>query len=190
MFLRPTIASKLYFKKDPRNYTMKAIQPIIIATLITLTGCATGKNYSQHEMISESTERVFTYDYSIPKSDKNTLWKRARDYFAATYGDSRAVFRIQDESDGILIGKGIHTWIFADVLLCSNEYHVRFAAKNEKARLQFELIQDVPALSKCLGYPLPSKVAYQDMVKIFSETSSNLEKALTGEEQPNDFKNF
>ncbi len=161
----------------------------IVATII-LSGCTPSMHSSHYEMISESTERVFTYDYAFPGKDKNSLWTKARDYFAETYGDSRAVFRVQDQDDGTLIGKGIHTWVYAQTISCSSEYHVRFAAKNDKARLQFELIHGAPVLSKCSGYPLPTKLAYQDLTRVFELTSSGLEKALLSEDNPSNFKDF
>ncbi|ONF99865.1 hypothetical protein BWQ95_23825 [Aeromonas hydrophila] len=51
-----------------------------------------------------------TYDYNIPNTNKDVLFKRARNHFATVYGDSRSVIRVQDEAEGLIIGKGAIDW--------------------------------------------------------------------------------
>ena len=145
---------------------------LLLASFI-LYGCAGG-------MVSQNVQREFTYDYAINGKTKIELWKNARNYFAESYGDSRAVFRIMDEQDGTIIGKGLIGWKLIATERCHTEYHVRFAAKDNKARLQFELIEGAPPLSKCFGWPRPSENGYEEIVMQFNATSKELKNALMG----------
>jgi len=137
---------------------------------------------------SKNVQREFTYDYVINGKSKSELWKNARNYFAEAYGDSRAVFRIMDEQDGTIIGKGTVSWKLFDS--CYTDYHVRFAAKDNKARLQFELIEGVPPLSPCTGWAWPTQSGYDEIVAKFNATSKELENALMGKGSSSKLKNF
>ena len=124
-------------------------------------------------------DSMFTYDYSVPGRTQTEIWKSARDYFAGTFGDSRAVWRVMDEMDGTLIGQGIAGW---DLLghYCLSNYHIRFAAKDNKARLQFEIIDGVPAGSPCVAWPWPSQNGYDSMAADFIKTSKAVHEVLSG----------
>tara|TARA_B110000879_G_scaffold66666_1_gene93390 strand:- start:468 stop:974 length:507 start_codon:yes stop_codon:yes gene_type:complete len=166
----------------------KRIAIFVISILVS--ACATQMPI---EPLPADAKTEFTYDYSIPDTEKATLWKRARDHFAGAYGDSRSVFRVMDESEGTIIGKGVSFWAFGNppyTVPCLTEYHIRFAAKDNKARLQISLINEVPASSRCTGWPLPTKIAYQEIVSSFVDHSNSLETALNGGGDVNDFKNF
>lgn len=140
-------------------------------------------------MASKNVQREFTYDYAIQGKTQADLWKNARNYFAESYGDSRAVFRIMDEQDGTIIGKGLATWMLA-TNTCYTEYHIRFAAKDDKARLQFELIEGVPPLTQCKGWPWPSESGYENIVTQFNATSKELKNALMGKGSSSKLKDF
>ena len=121
--------------------------------------------------LSDTAERNFTYDYEIQNTTKSALWERARDYFAGAYGDSRSVFRVMDEEEGSIIGKGSATWPISSSLSqvsCSTDYHIRFIAKDNKARLHMELIEGVPVGSECSGWPLPSQEGYEKIIQSFN----------------------
>lgn len=120
----------------------------------------------------------------------NKLWRNARDYFAGVYGDSRSVFRVMDENDGTLIGRGLAPWKIPGGSECSTEYHIRFAAKDNKARVQFELIEGVPPTSPCSGWPLPSQDGYDSIKRSFAMTAKEVEGALKGGGGKNKFKDF
>jgi hypothetical protein len=94
--------------------------------------------------VSKDAQREFTYDYKIEGQSKDELWQRAKFFFVDSYGDSRAVFRDLDKEEGVIIGRGSTTWSLLGER-CSSDYHVRFAAKDYKARLQLEIIDGVPA---------------------------------------------
>ncbi len=65
------------------------------------------------QQTSRGAQKEFTSDFVVPGKSQNDLWKSARDYFAEIYGDSRSVFRVQDEKDGTLIGRGLAPWVIA-----------------------------------------------------------------------------
>lgn len=167
---------------------VKIFQTLLLCVLIS--GCVT---YAQTEALPSGAKTEFTYDYDVPVTDKVELWKRARDYFAGVYGDSRSVFRVMDQDDGTIIGKGSASWLIGNppyTVACSTDYHIRFAAKDNKARLQLSIINGVPVASSCTGWPLPTKVGYQEIVASFSSLSNALESALNGGGASNDFKDF
>lgn len=158
---------------------MKKLLVMIIAPFF-LSGCA-GMMPAEKDV-----KKTFTYDYQVESVNQEDLWVRARDYFAETYGDSRSVLRVQDREEATLIGRGAATWYLA-TNRCSTEYHVRFQSKDEKARLQLELIEGVPSYSSCSGWPWPSKDGYQTIVTDFDALSAGLEKALNETSSFSDF---
>ncbi len=149
----------------------------ISIVLALLTGCA--------GMASRDVQREFTYDFLLPGKSQNILWQNARDYFAGVYGDSRVVFRVADEKDGVLIGRGFAPWGLVGNI-CTTEYHIRFVAKDGKARLQYELIEGLLGKGSCPGWPWPSEEGYKEITKSFTDSSKSLEYALKG----NSFKDF
>jgi len=158
---------------------------ILVSSVIVLmlTAC-TGLMPVRDDVKSE-----FTFDYQIPGKTKDELWKSARDFFAGTYGDSRSVFRVMDQVDGTIIGKGTASWALLGNE-CITDYHVRFAAKDAKARLQFEIIRGVPPLSKCQGWPWPTEDGYNEIVNSCMLVSIGLEASLRGEGNSNKLKDF
>jgi Domain of unknown function (DUF4468) with TBP-like fold len=149
----------------------------VLVILVFLVGCV--------GMASHNVQKEFTYDFLLPGKSKNVLWQNARDYFAGAYGDSRVVFRVADEKDGTLIGRGLAPWMLI-ANNCTVEYHIRFAAKDGKARLQYELIEGVLGQGPCPGWPWPSEEGYKEITQSFSETAKNLEHELKGD----NFKDF
>ena len=145
-----------------------------------LSGCA-GMMPAEKDV-----QKTFTYDYQIESVNQEDLWVRARDYFAETYGDSRSVLRVQDREEATLLGRGAATWYYAGNR-CSTEYHVRFQSRDERARLQLELIEGVPSYSSCSGWPWPSEGGYQTIVTDFENLSAGLEKALNEGSSFSDF---
>lgn len=155
---------------------------LISFSLAILSGCATNPNSPDYP-ISQSDIKEQTFTYHDLKGNQSALWKKARSYIATAYGDSKAVLRVEDEADGTLIGKGIIKWKMITSSLspyCYSEYNIRFVAKDNKARLQLELISGVPTVSECVGWPLPSKYGYEQILTEFSSMSSQLETNLRG----------
>lgn len=166
------------------------LSALVCMSTFFIIGCATG---TPIEIMPPNAQTEFTYEYEIPNTDQVTLWKRARDYFAGAYGDSRSVFRVMDESDGTIIGKGLISWNIGSYgyqIPCSTEYHIRFATINNKARLQFGIINGVPSASNCKGWPLPTKHAYQEIITTFIEQQKSLEIVLNGGGVTNNLKKF
>jgi len=158
------------------NYLMLLIATIVLSA----SGCVT--------QVDRDVQREFTYDFRIPGKSQNDLWRNARDYFAETYGDSRSVFRVMDEKDGTLIGRGVATWTLTGLEACYINYHIRFASKNEKARLQFELIEG--ALMPCKGWSWPTQDGYAQIINSFNRTAKDLESSLKGDNLNNKLKDF
>ncbi len=171
---------------------LKICAPAILAVL--LNGCAVGPELTP---IASSDIKPVTYDYSIPNASKDVLFKRARDHFATVYGDSRSVVRVEDASEGLIIGKGAVDWhltnagsLLQPTIPCAAEYNIRFVAKDAKARLQMELIPGAPTFSQCSGWPLPTVTAYQGVLASFDGISKGVDKALNGFGAENTFKDF
>lgn len=173
----------------------RAIILSLTALTVIVSGCIAPMDFKVPDALPANAQTKFTYDYQIPDTPKKVLWKRARDYFAGAYGDSRSVFRVMDEIDGTIIGKGSSSWLFGEATspyssTCYSDYHIRFAAKDNKARLQLEIINSAPAISPCKGWPLPSKQGYEVMKQSFNANSQALKNALEGKGASSDLKSF
>ena len=169
------------------NFFFKIL--LVISALI-VTGCAVSSKTNKSKEPMQST---FTYNYEVKEKIKPDLWRSARDYFASAYGDSRSVFRVMDKKDGTIIGQGTLAWS-RQVLLahynCSINYHIRFIAKDNKARLQFELIDNPSSESSCDGYSLPIAKGHEKIKKEFSSIDNQLKLALQNKDAMSDFKSF
>ena len=176
------VKKKRYEMMD-KYQTVKKLIFISVGAVLFLSGCA------GLEFADRNAQREFTFDYVIENKSKSELWRNARDYFAESYGDSRAVFRIMDEKDGTIIGRGTASWSLVGSRCCT-DYHVRFAAKDNKARLQFEIIEGVPSYSSCKGWPWPSRSGYQQIVSSFYSTRDALRNALEGKGSDSKLKDF
>jgi hypothetical protein len=160
---------------------------VLITATVLMSSCAS------MTPADTDAQKEFTFDFSVPGKSQTDLWHNARDFFAEAYGDSRSVFRVMDEKDATIIGKGIALWnigLPGAYSKCQTEYHIRFAAKNDKARLQYEIIYGVPALSSCTGWPWPSKDGYAEIVAGFKNSAGKLETALKGAGTINKLKDF
>jgi hypothetical protein len=165
---------------------------ISFSICLALLGCATNPNSPDYP-ISQTDVQAETFTYIDLGSDKTELWKRARNYIATAYGDSKAVLRVEDETSGTLMGKGLIRWKMLTTPLspyCYSEYDIRFVAKDNKARLELELLPGVPAISECSAWSLPSKYGYEQILSSFSTMSEQLESSLRGEGKLDAMKNF
>jgi len=156
---------------------------VMMAALALIVGCA------ELQPARRDAQQEFTYDYSVPGAGKDALWTRARDYFAGAYGDSKEVMRVMDQSDGVILGKGLAAWGGFGTE-CHTAYHIRFAAKDQKARLQLELIYGAPPLSKCTGWHWPTEHGYGQIVAQFNNLATALGSALSGHGVSDRLKNF
>ncbi|WP_102505659.1 DUF4468 domain-containing protein [Salinivibrio kushneri] len=161
---------------------MKNVIFIIAVMLLFLQGC-TSPN-SPNYPISPSDIEPQTYTYLELNGDKSEVWKKARNHIATVYGDSKDVMRVGDESEGSLLGKGLIQWKMMDSAIspyCYSKYDIRFLAKDGKARLQLELLPGAPAGSECVGWTLPSKHGYNQVLEKFESMAKRFEKSLRGE---------
>lgn len=171
---------------------MRTISKVITALpIIALTGCMT----IPPEQLPITTEkREFIYDFSIPNTTKKQLFKSARNYLASSYGDSKEISRVEDEEQGIIIGKAIAKWnLSTDSFLfpyipCYSKYDINFIAKNEKGRLRLFLVEG--AIPPCSGWPLPPKRDYPQIVTEFNAIAKGLEDALKGNSEINKLSEF
>lgn len=158
---------------------------LTIVTFISflMLGCATDPSSPDHP-ISQSEVQAKTYTYTNLDGNKVQLWKKARNYIATVYGDSKSVLRVEDEVEGTLIGKGLVRWQMINSVLspyCYSEYDIRFVAKDSWARLQLELLSGAPAVSECTGWVLPSRFGYEQILAKFDVISQNMESTLKGD---------
>lgn len=158
---------------------------ILLATAfmsLALTGCASMK------MAPADAPAEFTYDYTLEGKSKDQLYDVAVYYFAEKYNNSGSVVRVSDKENGVIYGKGVSTWNLLGNI-CSTAHEFRFAAKDGKARLQYELIRGVPSSSAC-GWDWPTESGYQEVVSEFNDFSVGLEKALKTGETKQGFMDF
>ncbi len=144
--------------------------------IVSIQGCTSvdSVNYP----ISQSDIQPQTYTFLDLKSDKRELWKKARNHIATVYGDSKEVMRVEDESEGSLIGKGLVQWKMLDSAIspyCYSSYDIRFLAKDGRARLQLELLPGVPAGTECGAWTLPSKYGYEQILAKFETMAKKFE---------------
>ncbi|XYJ11794.1 DUF4468 domain-containing protein [Telluria sp. B2] len=166
---------------------------VMLGCLAVISGCASMVPPDQMPITDE--KREFTFDYAVPGKSQHELYRSARNYLATAYRDSRAVTRVEDETDGTIIGKGIAPWNFTtDSMLlpfipCGSNYDVIFIAKEGRARLQLTLREGVTQPATC-GWALPPKRDYPQIVQQFNDMSTGLEKALNGQGAVDQLRNF
>lgn len=148
----------------------------LLVGLAVLSGC---KNMGY---VDESLPTEFTYDMPAAGHSKAENWKTARDYFASSYGDSRAVFSVQDPDDGTMIGKGVAPWhLRMTTLTCDAQYEIQFAAKDDKARLRFRMIYgQMLGPQNCTMWPRPTPDGYASIRSSFEAMAAGLKDALSG----------
>lgn len=101
--------------------------------------------------------------------------------------------RVEDESEGSLIGKGLVQWKMIDSAIspyCYSSYDIRFLAKDGKARLQLELLSGVPAGSECVAWTLPSKYGYDQILVKFGLMAKTFETILRSEDSIGGINDF
>lgn len=142
--------------------------------------------------MDESAPTTFTYDYKNLDASKSELFNRARNFLATNYGDTNEVLRVVDESEGIIIGRGSSPWTINKLAgnQCSTTHNVKFAAKENRARLQFELVSGAPAYSGCPGWDMPTIDGYKEIKTDFDNFSERLEQALKGQGVDSSFSDF
>jgi hypothetical protein len=168
---------------------------IILSLIITLAlvGCVTDPN-SPYVMIPSSEVEAQTYTYTELNGNKSELWKKARNYIATVYGDSKSVFRVEDEVDGVLLGKGVINWSMGGGTAslgvkhyCSSEYDIRFVAKDNKAQLQLKISKTI---LECKNWITPSRYGYAEILREFERMSKELEASLRGNGQLESMHDF
>lgn len=158
---------------------------ILLATAfvsLALTGCASMK------MAPADAPAEFTYDYTLEGKSKDELYDVAVYYFAEKYNNSGSVVRVSDKENGIIYGKGVSSWLLISTY-CNTAHEFRFAAKDGKARLQYELIRGALPGAEC-RWEWPTESGYQEIVSEFNDFSVGLEKALKTGETKQGFMDF
>jgi len=142
------------------------MKKIILITVLMLSACA---GLSQ---VDENYKHEFTYNYAVPGKTQKELWMAANNFMALTYSDSTKVIKVADEQAGILIGTGIIGWKFSSLSAetCNYNYSIKFAAKDGKARLQFDLLNPVGGC----GWDRPSEDGYKQIEFEFNALNENL----------------
>ena len=169
------------------------MKKIIIGLIVSLglAGCA------ELERIPLTHKQAnFQYDYKVPDVKKKELWQRARGYIVNIFGDSRAVLRVSDENETVLLGKALVSWDASwDIggnTECLNYYKLRFKAKDGKARMQLVLLADGPrSIDKPLGTTggcgPPNEDGYNQIKQEFRALNLGMRKALSQKSSLDDF---
>lgn len=149
--------------------------------MILLTGCSTHLDPFD-EPISIFDIQPQTFTYTALNNQQDVLWEKARRHIISTYGKSQPILRVENESSGTLLGKGIVRWKVSvsttNKTYCNSEYDIRFMSRDNKARLQLLLLPNVFGDSECDDLTLPSKYGYQQIRNKFELMSNNLEFVL------------
>lgn len=126
-----------------------------------------------------NTQKVFIYDFTVKGKSQADLWQNALLFFTEDYVDDSIDLSVMDANEGVIIGRGSAPWKFGVYdPNCLIDYNVRFAAKNEMAQLQFELIEGVPAGSPCTIWPWPSSDGYHQVLLYLNSAANKLDAAL------------
>jgi hypothetical protein len=154
-----------------------------VLAVLTISGCAS------LSPMSESSPRTFSYNYSNLDKSKDELYEIALSFIATRYGDSNSVLRVTDKEQGLIIGRGSSSWVLS-LNSCSAEHQIKFASKDSRARLQFELLEGAPAYSQCPGWKLPTQSGYNEIKSTFQSFSESLEAELRGKGNQAEFMDF
>lgn len=150
------------------------IKIIACSILAILSGCV------EMNTVDESKyQREYVFDYTVPGKSKAEIFKTARDSLAMSYGDSNKVFRVLDENDGTIIGKGIVKWQIASgfTTYCAYDYNIKFMSKDNRGRLQLT-IGGLSNLQDCKAWDIPSVYGNEQISDQMNEIGTLLGKAL------------
>ncbi|OUM34494.1 hypothetical protein B8W72_10855 [Pseudomonas putida] len=166
------------------------LKKIVLVALAacSLAGCV--NDVAFQPMTDE--QREFTYDYKVPGKTKVELFKNARNYLATAYGDSKAIGRVEDEGEGLIIAKAVTLWKMDTGMVavsCVSGYDISFIAKDEKARLQLTINKALQSTPEC-GWKEPSKQGYPEVVSNLNATAKQLGEALEGRSKIDKLKDF
>ncbi len=162
------------------------------AVLTILSGCAGMIPPDQLPITTE--QREFVYEFSAPAKSQKDLFRDARNYFAMSFGNSKDVSRVEDESQGTIIGKAVAAWNLSNNspiiphIPCASNYNIIFVAKDGKARLQLTLVDGAPMMS--CAWQSPPKRDYPQIVQQFNAISTGLGAAISGQSAVDRLKNF
>lgn len=157
-------------------------------TACSLVGCI---NDTAFQPLTNE-QREFIYDYKVPGKTKGELFKNARNYLATAYGDSKAIGRVEDESEGLIIAKAVTVWQMNTGMVavsCVSGYDISFIAKDERARLQLTINKALQSTPEC-GWKEPSKQGYPEVVSNLNATAKQLGEALEGRSTIDKLKDF
>lgn len=165
----------------------------IISTVIgvALSGCV---SISPERMPITTEQRDFVFEYAAPAKSQRELFIDARNYFAMSYGNSKDVSRVEDESQGTIIGKAVAPWNLSNdsmiipFIPCASNYNIIFVAKDGKARLQLTLVDGAPMMT--CGWTSPPKRDYPQIVQQFQRISAGLGDAINGKSDLDRLKKF
>lgn len=168
----------------------KPLKKILLGMVLTgpLSGCVNDMAFAP--MTDE--QRVFIYDYHAPGKTKKEIFKSARNFLATAYGDSKAIGRVEDEEEGLIIAKAVTTWHMNTgviVVPCVSGYNIQFIAKDDKARLQLTITKALQPTTQC-GWTEPSKQGYPTVVENLNTTATELGNAIAGRSDIEKLKDF
>ncbi|MCT7942592.1 DUF4468 domain-containing protein [Shewanella holmiensis] len=152
--------------------------------LVGLSGCAT----TSMQQVSDQDIQPKEYIYEDLAIDQEQVFKKARDFFAESFGDSTSVVRVSDIDEGKYIGKGIVSWTLSDGIAsiqCPSNYTLKFLARDNRAKLELVLNKGIVPGQTC-RWDKPTVSGYNEVLALFDSISANLESYLRSN-QSDDF---
>jgi len=141
-----------------------------------LTACAS----PQLTQISDSEIQPMEYVYENLDGNKTEIFKRARDFFAESFGDSTSVVRVSDVDQGKYIGKGVVSWTLSSGVVsipCASNYTLKFLSKDSRAKLEITLNKGVVTGHSC-RWDKPTIDGYSEVMAEFDRISFQLKEYL------------
>lgn len=148
-----------------------------------LTACAS----SRLTQISDSEIQPMEYVYENLDGNRTEIFKRARDFFAESFGDSTSVVRVSDVEQGKYIGKGVVSWVLSTGMVsvpCASNYTLKFLSKDGRAKLEITLNKGIVAGHSC-RWDKPTVDGYSEVTAEFDRISSQLKKYLLANNEYN-----
>jgi hypothetical protein len=149
------------------------MKKLILLVALLQTACA------GMTQVGDNFKHEFNYDYRVPGKTQAELYSSARNFMALTYQDSNKVIKAADEKAGTIIGIGVVGWniLPGSSQSCNYNYNIKFAAKDNKARLQLDLLGPIGGC----GWDRPSEDGYQQISAHFDAIGNKLGTSLSGQ---------
>ena len=144
----------------------------LIVLMLFLSGCG------NIQVIDESHQQKFEYDYIVENKSKKDLFHAAEYYFAKAFVNANVTYRIKDIDRGFILGRGATPWT---LLLndCLAYFDFEFTSEDNKANLILSIERGIPVGSGC-QWDLPTVDGYAEIKSDLESFAKGLEIKLKG----------